>query len=351
MLEVMRDYFGLSTEHMRAQIQGMRNEVDEILLKKGINYEDLKSALVPDRKRIELALVFDSTIIDSSLYGNEVFKRVIPLFDKRSTHSILVGDYLGRPNQAESLFRAFSEAVEARKPINFRHPTQFFIVYINNLTETMVRQFDHGLSSYPAYVGFADMTFASRFKLYLSTMLPSLGIKHRSIVIQPHEPDRPDDEDINMSGFPFEANGYECKSLRSDIQGVLLSYKIERPIVPGFEADTELALNAISDTPMALRDFDIELDDAKLAYLKGHNPGSIERAGLGDISSEQLADIIREKMAENYIYNLSVDEVHDVAKFNIIIELSSTQTRIRTRFLAAMEYQPKARKLRIITFY
>lgn len=350
MLEVIRDYFKLSPEHMHREIQHMRRSVEEILASKGISYDRLRSALVPDRKRREIALVFDTLSVEASWYGNDVFERLIPLFDRRSNHSVLVGDYLDQPGHADQLFLAFQDAVQLRRPVEYRYPTQFFIVYLNNLTDAMVRRFDEGLGSYRAYVGYAEMTYGSAFKFYLSTMLVNLGIKHGSFIIQGHEPDRPNSDDVNTAGYSFEEAGFICRSLSSDLEGVLLSYKIERPVIPGFEADIEFALNAISLTPMPLSEFRVEVEDAKLAYVKKAKAGSVERAGLDTISTSELADQIRSKISASYIYNLMFLEEYGVAKFNIILEFSSDDKSV-TRLLAALEYRPSSRSLKLLTLF
>jgi hypothetical protein len=350
MLEVMRDYFSITPARMFREIQGMRQMVETQLAAKGVSYDSLRSALVPDRKRREIALVFDNSIIKNGWYGYEVFERVIPLFDKGSNHSILVGDYLPRDGQADLLFEAFRDAVRPVRPVEYRHPTQFYIVYINNLTEAMVQRFADGLGGYEPYVGMADTTFLSPFKILLSTMLVNLGVKHGRIMIQGHEPDRDENEDVNMSGLPFEENGYICRSLSSDLEGVLLSYKIERPIFPGFEVDTEFSLNAISGSPLPLGDFKVEVTEAKLAYIKEAKAGSAERAGLEALSPGQLEAMIQDRINGSYIYNLSAAE-GGVIKFNIILELRGKVDQDPTRLLAALEYKADEKILRLITLF
>jgi len=350
MLEVLRDYLDLNPRQMQQTIQTLRCEIEAELSKKGISYSKLRSALVPDRKRREIALVFDSTLTNSGSYGYEIFEQVIPLLDKKSNHSILVGDYLDRPGYSAHIRSAFDESVELRYQVNFRHPTQFYIVYLNNLTETMMRSIVDGLTGYDPFVGFADTTFNSRFKVYLSTMLVRLGVKHGTIIIQGHEPDRDSDEDLNMCGYPFEKSGYTCRSINDDLMGVFLSYKIERPVSKGFESDTELSLNAISTSPSSLADFEIEVADAKLKYVKENKVGSVERAGLENISAKELADLIRTKIAASYIYNLEFLDAHNVAKFNIILELE-TEHGERTRLLASLSYEPERKSLRLLTLF
>ena len=280
MLEVARDYFNLDSKQMFQQIQGMRRQVEVLLDEKGINYDKLRSALVPSQNRREIALVFDTEVIDSNWYGYEVMKRVIPLFNRNSNHSVLLGDYLGEAKNMKQRFEVFQQAVQLRRDVTFLCANQFYIVYVNNLTEHMMEHFDANLSQYYGYVGFADMTYYSKFKVYLSTMLVNSFIKHGNIVLQGHEPDRDNAEDVNMSGYPFEENGYVCRSIDADLMGVLLSYKIERPVFPGFEVDTEFALNAVVDTPIDIQNFDIEVEKNKLQYIIKKKFGSISRAGL-----------------------------------------------------------------------
>lgn len=351
MLEVVRDYFNVPPEQMFNEIQALRNSVEEALALKGISYDDLKTALVPDRKRKEMALVFDTLAIDDNWYGMEVAKRLIPLFRHDSNHSVLAGDYLDHGADQSLLLEVMSEAVNLTRSVEYKHSTQFYIIYINNLTDAMMAHIHEGLRGWEGYVGYADTTYGSRFKTFLSTMLVNAFIKHRRVIIQGHEDDVPNTEDVNMVGYPFEDFGYTCRSVQSQLEGTLLSYKIERPVFPGFESDTEFSLNAISPNPQPLDAFSIEVEDAKLDYVKTAKAGSIAKAGLERITAVELAALLKAKLSASYIYNMSFDATHDVAKFNVIIELPHPTTGNRVRLLAAMDYQPDGRKLRLITLY
>lgn len=55
MLEVMRDYFNITPDRMLIEIQGMRKEVAAVLKLKGVNYDELRAALVPNPERLEIA--------------------------------------------------------------------------------------------------------------------------------------------------------------------------------------------------------------------------------------------------------------------------------------------------------
>lgn len=350
MLEVIRDYFGLSPDRMLLEIQGMRAQVARTLKSKGVNYDDLRAALVPDREKLEIALIFDTMQIEDSWYGYQVFERIIPLLDPRTKNSILVGDYIGSNSQQETLYEAFCEAVCPVRRIDYRHSSQFYVVYINNLTDTAFQKLADGLIDYEPYVGCANTTYHSFFKTLLSMKLVNLCVKAGRKIIQGHEDDRDDADNVNMSGMPFEENGYECISIRSDLEGVLLSYKIESPVFDGFEADREMAINSVNASPSTLDGFDVQVEDAKLEYIKTAKAGSLHHAGLSDVSTQDLQEIIRGKLRSNYIYNMSYLAEHNVTKFSIVIEVPD-EVGEPFRLMAALEYRPDDKVLRLLTFY
>lgn len=350
MLEVVRDYFKVKPDRMLLEIQAMRAQVASVLKLKGVNYDDLRAALVPDREKLEIALIFDSTKIESNWYGYEVFKHIIPLLDHRTKNSILSGDYLGENDQQETLYNAFCDAVNPVRPIDFKHSVLFYVVYINNLTEAAFEKIVTGLLGFEAFVGFADTTYHSFFKTLLSLRLVNLCVKSGRKIIQGHEDDRDDAENLNMCGYPFEENGYECISIRSDLNGVLLSYKIESPVFDGFESDTDFSINAVNSNVNRIDEFEIQVEDAKLNYLKTIKSGSLEHAGLSDVSTIELQDIIRKKIRSNYIYSMSYSPEHSVTKFNIVIEIARNDGR-PFRLMAALEYKPEDKILRLITFF
>lgn len=349
-LEVMRDYFNLTPDRMLVEIQGMRQRVVSALASKGVDYDALGAALCPDRKKREIALIFDATIIKSSWYGREVFKHLIPLLDIRTNNSILCGDYAIESKNQELLCEAFRDAVFLVRPITYQHSTQFYIVYINNLSDNAFQKLARGLVEFDAYVGYTDATYHSVFKTLLSTQLSNLCIKNGKKIIQGHENDRDDADNVNMCGYPFEENGYKCVSLRCDLAGVLLAYKIERQVIDGFYVDTEFSLNAVNQNVSKIDTFDVYVEDAKLKYLKKYKPGSMHHAGLDHISANELSKIIREKIKSNYIYNMSYISDHSVTKFNLMMEIAGKDGKL-FRLMAALEYKPDDEILRLITLY
>jgi hypothetical protein len=122
-------------------------------------------------------------------------------------------------------------------------------------------------------------------------------------------------------------------------------------VCKGFEVDTEMALNAVSDEVMPLEECTVLLEDAKHSYLKSKKAGSMRKAGIADLDRADLAGLIKSKIAASYIYNLEYLEEHDVIKFNLMLEVPRSDGGYPAKLTAALEYKPQEKILRVITLY
>ncbi|QFX97047.1 hypothetical protein GCD22_02910 [Acidithiobacillus thiooxidans ATCC 19377] len=182
---------------MRKEILRLQGDVVKILASKGIQYSDLRSALVPSADRHEAAFIFDSTEIESGMYGREVLKQVLPLLDPRTTQSVLVGDLLG--DDQDLIVEILQESMILARSFTFRHSTLLYGVYINNLSSTTLSQLHEKLVAFPAYLGHIPTSFASRAKAYLSLSMANLFLKKNRTLILGHEGDRSNAENINIT--------------------------------------------------------------------------------------------------------------------------------------------------------
>lgn len=345
MLEVFRKEFDLSSDKVFMQIQGLLRETASALADRGVSYDSLGPALVPSRKRQEIALFFDASLIDNSWYGYPVFERVIPLFVRETHHSVSTGDLLGYRMPQDRLRSELEAVLVPANTFDFMHSSQFFCVYLNNVTPKMIASFHETLSSFRPYIGYADCTYDCFMKRWLSICLPSCFIKAGTTVVQPHEDDLDSDANQNTIGYPFEESGYAVTSVPSTMFNTFLSYKIERPVIRGCEADTEFSLNAVSHVPSQLDNYDVQVEPAKLDYLLSEKRGSFERAGLSGTTPEQLGNLIQTKLQSNYIYNLRRLDQYDTVLFNVIIEVN------RCRLMASLHYLPGSRTVRLVTLF
>ena len=348
MLEILRDHYGIPESRMKNEIQRMHGELIEILAAKKIDYASLRPALVPNMDRDEAVFIFDSSAIGSGLYGREVFDRLLPLLDPRTTQSILVGDLLG--DHQRLIYEILHESMVLARSFTFKHSTLLYGVYINNLTSSAKERINQGLVSYAGYIGHMPTTFLSPAKIYASTTMAGFLLKKGKTFIMAHEDDRSNSENVNITLYNLEQHGYKIASLQSYYFSIFLSYKIERPVFNIDTADIEIALNSISSDVQAFEEFDVVLVEAKHGYLINNKLGKLEKAGLAKADRTQIENLIKEKVRNSYIYNLVYLEEHDVMKFNILLEVERPEG-YPTRMTASLEYMPNQKSLRVITLH
>jgi len=348
MLEVLRDHFGIAEFRMKNEIQRMHCELIDILVAKRIDYSGLRSALVPNMDKEEALFIFDSSEINSGLYGREVFDQLLPLLDSRTTQSILVGDLMG--DDQRFIYEILRESLVLVRSFTFKHSTLLYGIYINNLTSAAKERINQGLASCQGYIGYIPTTFQSRAKIYASTTMAGFLLKKGNTFVMAHEDDRSNTENANITFYNLEQHGYKIASLQSFYFSIFLTYKIERPVFNIDTTDIEIALNSISSDVQALEEFDVVLDEAKYGYLINNKLGKLKKAGLAGADRAQIENLIKEKVSNSYIYNLVYLEEHDVMKFNIMLELERHRG-YPTRMIVSLEYIPHQKSLRVITLH
>ena len=208
-----------------------------------------------------------------------------------------------------------------------------------------------GLKDFNAYIGYIDVTNFCYMKTYASMILCNAFIKSKNKIIMGHEEDVDESKNINMCGYPFEENGYNCISLPEPYFGLFLSYKIERKVYKGFEKDTFFSLNTVSKSIFDIDDFKVLIDESKLRYLLEEKGGKLKKCFMLNITVEELEELIKSKIKDNYIYNMDYQEKYNTTKFNIQVEIPASDTGEIVKFLISLEYIPEQKILRLITMY
>jgi len=317
---------------------------------KKINYQDLKNCLVPSTNRNEIALVFDRTKINSFSYGQEVISQIIPLFDLQSCHSIMHGDYIGDHNK-DKMSLLFFENIISQKSIIYIENNQFYIVYINNLSDRMIQSFNEGLYQFGAYVGYFNLTYSSILKTYLSFILVNAFIKNKTTIISSQDEDSDPTETDNSSLYDFNNKGLVYKSIPSRYFDLFLTYKIEREVFEGFKSDSEFSINAVTVNVLDISDFNIKISPEKFQYLFREKAGTLHPVGITDLEINDLELLIRERINKNYLYNLTFNKQFNTLKFNIVLEFKRNDNKRKMKLLLAFEYLPNDKILRLITMY
>lgn len=349
LLEFFDGYLDLSSTGFQAMVTGLLADLSSILQSKGVRYQALKSALVPSVSRREVVFVFDRNRIASNAYGLQVFRLVAPLLGEKSSHSVLSGDLLGGPGVQDRVEAALRNGRIVRSlQVEWSH--QYYVVYLNNLRNATVERLHHSLSEHSGYVGSVDVTFQSWFKLFLSTRLSVSFVKHKGYALTAHGDDVPNDCDEN-DGYPFDEYDLIHRSVQQSYFLPFLSYKIERPVLPGMEFDNAGSLKSVHPELSNIATAAVRIDASKLDYLRKAKAGSLERARLTDLDEHQLGSTVSTKLGSNYIYNLRFRPAHGVSLFNMILEHHPRDGGAPVRLLGAFEYIGPEDGVRLITLY
>lgn len=351
LLPLIFETLELNDEKCTDIIQDMLLGVQDKLLLKGIEYTKLKSALIPVHKdKRETAFVFDTSIIEDSWYGNVVFKHLLPVLNKDSTYSILEGDIIAEDIPLSICKEIIFKDLVQVHPSVFQHPSQYYVIYINNLSSQQQDMITKAFQSVKYFVGYVDMTFSSHLKTLLAYCLTCVGIKYQNIMILPHEDDREDTENINNRGYPFEDYGFTIKSINEIYFSLFLSYKIEAAFTD--PEDLKYSLNAIC-FPMPVEPvfkLPVFISEAKVKYLRENKRGIMEKLGLEECSVEELSKLIRDRIKKGYFYNLEYLETYNVPKFNLSLELKTVENRMR-KVVVSLKYSSDNTQLEFITMY
>lgn len=345
MLDVFADSFNLSGEGIFQEIQQAYSNLVACLATKGIRYQELKSALIPNAKKLERAYIFDWNACLSSWYGNEVHNRLLPLLPRDSSRSVLAGDWLSRYSFAEILEDSKNDVSE-HVFVHSVVPETVYFVYLNNLSESAAQKIDIELRKYHAYVGFLDLTYMSLVKGMLAHMLMKIYIQHKSIIIQYHEDDVLPEENENLIGYNFKKYGYQERSVPQTLYQWFLSYKIECPVIPNFSNDIRFSLNSLTSNAIPLQDLELILDQAKHQYLLKEKEGSMRRIGMLHMTTDEITTQIKAKLDSNYLYNLAWTNRESTLKFNIMLEQPGG-----AKYLVGLKYAPHKGELRVLTIF
>lgn len=334
----------MNTAQFRRWIGEFYRELVQGLAEKGLSYEQLSPALVPSTKREEMALLFNVDAIGDSWYGHAVMTRLLPLLNKKSTHSVLHGDIGWHPESTREL--ALYSGLVPGHLLDWGEQL-IYCVYINNLSTAQTETIRAAFADMPGYLGHVPTTYHSAFRTEVADILPSAFVQHRGMVITDHGLDEPLVATLNESALPFEKFGFQTLSTVSSLFTPLLSYKIQSQRAPLHRDDLLVSLTAISDEPMELNDFEILIPEAKFGYLRSDKGNLLKIAGLDDYSLEELAAVIRAEIENDYIYRLQ-SNIDGTVQFTIMLELPRENSH-PVKVAVGLKYFPNTRHLSLVT--
>lgn len=148
--------------------------------------------------------MFDRASIESAAYGWQVHDRVVPLLHPAGSHSVLHGD-LGTEAASNDWVRTTLQIHLHPSGNSFQlvGSNQIFCVYLNNVSAHSRHTLHNALRAYQPYIGYADMTYSSQFKAYVSRTLVPAYLEDGRMILQSHPDDEPPAPSENMLGYHF----------------------------------------------------------------------------------------------------------------------------------------------------
>lgn len=371
LLRVIMAEMDLTAGQMADLIQETHGQISRELEGLGLSYLDagLKPAITPRPGKLEIAFVFNTGVIDDGFYGMPIAAAWIPslrLAAPKSSNSILSGD-LTSHLPSRDVFNAMTSRLVERRPYLFRVPNQFHVIYITNLTSSQVATLDEELfTRTESYVGYADCSVWSPFKQAL--FLPALAVRLRNNVLMPgsEETDR-----ANPLDYPFAENGFTVRQVDVDLFDMYLHFKIDNRVPSRQQIDGAFSLMGLSRQLQPLATLALEIDESRFTYLlkegaKGHG-ASIRRAGLGGLTREGLAELVRAQIAKSLIFSLRAragsrtgpngartpDPSLDALLFSVQIEVPAEDSVVSDpiRLMVGVKYFPEDHHGELITLF
>lgn len=343
-LDVDRRAFKMSTKQFRRWVASHHAALVDGLAAEGVEYEKLGPALMPSSNREEMALLFNVDAVGDWWYSRRVMGRLLPLLDKKSTRSVLHGDLGFHPDGTREL-AMYSGLVE--NGAAEWGEQLIYCVYLTNLSMGQRDSIHAGFTETPGYLGYVPCAYHSAFRTEVADELPSAFVQNRDVVISDHGSDEPLVSTNNEAGLPFEEFKFRAVSATSSLFGPLLSYKVQSERAPMHRRDLLVSLNAISDEPMELRDFEVLIPEAKFGYLRTKKGELLKIAGLDEHSREELAAVIRAEIENDYIYRLQTNP-DDTVQFTIMLELPRADSH-PVKVVVGLKYFPAVRQLSLVT--
>lgn len=354
----------MDTDDMYSTSENVKYYYDLLIGKIGLqSYLDLKSALIPitnaTKKRDKL-LIFDIEKINSHWYGKEVFlkfKEFLYNFKNKKSerYSVLAGDLISRqPDRNEEINKIVIE--ELGNKMFDLNQKDYYLYYVHNVNKEQSERLESIFKCTDFYIGMIDMTFHSILKDYIANLSPLVNILVRSqnkIYIP---------EDSQYTQFFDNEESINLQVIKDTIFELLLSFKIEA----NYENDDDrrLAVESINkiNFPQNMEDVNLFVHPDKVDkyLLYDKNKSAIMRSlGLGEINSNDLSELIINKLESCYFYNLEFKEGekdgknYSVTKFSVVLELPSDRPKDhldkQRKVEVALKYEDE--KLQLITMY
>ncbi len=332
----------------RDNIQRDLDELVTMLRSRQVAYSDLKSALVPPQDGRQVVFLYDWLNDPSWNYAVEFSKHWLPVLRKTLRTSVKDGDLLP-PYPA---IRHLEYAVHRAGNREVRWDTQY-AVYFSNLKTSDIELLHTELLTVDRYRGYIDVTYSSLVRNYLARCITFGKILHDGRVILSHGGDDPFISDEDPVGYPYAENGYQVVSLIDSYFLGFLDYKIESDDASEFHTDVSLSLASITGRLINLAEIKVFVPPSKLEkylLLDETKLKLMTSIGLQNVTPDELAGVIRDRLQENYVYDLRIADDGVTPLFAVSAEFEKPDGML-TRRLLALKYDHAKGRIALVSMY
>jgi hypothetical protein len=340
-MEVMSE-LSPSKEVFQEDFFSRKQELSHMLIREGVNYSDLKSALVPSRHKKEVSFIFDWETVEQSdaCYGHAIFDSMLPLFGNDWTCSVMIGDI----SPSKRVKAWMIKNGEIHVPDAKINPMTLFAVFINNISENRIAEIHDFLRSFRGYIGFCDITSPSYMRDVIACTVTHMFVKCKDVMLS-SSPDVMKNLERGTMFYEYEKHGFRSLLVPEEYFIFLLSYKIEGSMKWEHKFDDAIATNLMGMKKNNFQDIEVLLSQPKLGYLHKEKAESLSLAGLDCMDSIQIAEQIKTKLENHYVYNIARSLDGSIGKCCVNIRLNNRS------FFCALKCDIGIGKLEVTTFY
>lgn len=348
---LLKDHFKLEPKRIFHEI----NIQFEMMIKRlesiNVPYGELKNVLVPQKNKREICLVFDSMQIQSSAYGRVILNEIMPVILTFGKVAVFYGDLLGKQNREWQLqFKLLLEReIIGITNFSYKNSNQFFLVFLNNITEQRLQLIISNINKLKYYIGYFDLTYRSLLKDIVSCSISQRFFIYKNIAIMASAED--DDEDVNYCLYDFKKSNYIVRNVDQNQYGSFLCFKIYRRFYEFDREDFHFSLNALTEYPTFIDDYEIIIDEPKFNYLLQNKNGSLSITGIDSLNIHDFKSVLASHINRNYIFNIEFKHDYKCIKFNTILDFYNSESMHKEKYVIAFEYLQEKKQLRLITMY
>jgi hypothetical protein len=346
---IYSQYAGSDARAFRIAIEAEVQNLSELLRSRSVRYEDLKSALVPTRGGRQIALVYNWLGDPALNYAVAFAELYLPQLRKTLRTSMLHGDLhdMNGPMPIRDLERELVRS--GLQPVNWQ--TQY-AVYFTNLRDEDVQLLHSALAASPRYGGYLDVSRAGPVRDYLDRSITQEWVMVDGTILLDHGGDEPYISDEDPVGFDLSRFGYRVVSLIDFYFTAFLSYKVEATDAFQAAEDRDLTLAAAAGELVDVDAADVVVPPAKLEKYLLRDEDKLRlmtSIGLQDVTADGLAQIIKSKLLQSYLYDFRVAP-DGALTFAVSAEFEAVAGGTVRRLLA-LKYDQSANVISLVSMY